>query len=105
MNIFVGSGRLVRNAVVNGTKNKAMKFTIAAGCGYNSKAKKEKVEFVPCVLFNPPEKLEAVLVQEGKGVFVEVQGRVATSKFEVKEEVKYSTQIIVDTKNLNIVRC
>ena len=103
MNIFVGSGRLVRNAVVNGTENKAMKFTIAAGSGYNSRAKKAKVEFVPCVLFNPPQQLEVFLTQEGKGVLVEIQGRVCTSKFEVKGEVKYSTQVIVDKGNFNIV--
>ena len=67
MNIFAGSGRLVRNAVVNGTETKAMRFTIAAGCGYDTRAKKERVEFVPCVLFNPPEELMLLLSQEGKG--------------------------------------
>jgi single-stranded DNA-binding protein len=104
MNIFVGSGRLTRNAVVNGTENKAMKFTIAAGCGYKDRAEKEKVEFVHCVLFNPPEDLEAFLVEEGKGVFVEIQGRVSTSRFEVDGEVKYSTQVVVGRGKLNIAK-
>ena len=96
MNVFIGSGKLVRNAVVNGTASKAMKFTIATGCN-------SKVEFVPCVLFNPPKELEILLTQKGKGILVEIQGRVSTSKFEVKGEVKYSTQVIVDKGNLNIV--
>ncbi len=99
MNVFIGSGKLVRNAVVNGTANKAMKFTIAAGCN----SKKAKVEFVPCVLFNPPKELEILLTQEGKGVLVKIQGRVSTSKFEVNGEVKYRTQVIVEKGNLNIV--
>ena len=99
MNVFIGSGKLVRNAVVNGTASKAMKFTIAAGCN----SEKTKVEFVPCVLFNPPKELEILLTQKGKGIPVEIQGRVSTSKFEVKGEVKYSTQVIVDKGNLNIV--
>ena len=103
MNIFAGSGRLVRNAVVNGTETKAMRFTIAAGCGYDTRAKKERVEFVPCVLFNPPEKLMLLLSQEGKGILAEVQGRVSTSKFEAEGETKYSTQVIVDPKKFYIV--
>ena len=43
------------------------------------------------------------LVAEGKGVFVEFEGRVHTSKFEADGETKYSTEVVVDKRSVNIV--
>jgi single-stranded DNA-binding protein len=104
MNRFIGSGRLTKNAIVNGGDRKALKFTIAAKYGYDSKEEKERVEFVPCVLFTPPnDKLGIFLAAQGKGVFVEFEGRVHTSKFEKDGETKYSTEVVVDNRTLNII--
>jgi len=103
MNTFVGSGRLTRNAVINGTDTKAMKFTIAARYGYDQEKKEDRVEFVPCVLFNPSEKLQSLLTEEGKGMRIELQGRVATSKFEADGETRFSTEVVVDKRSLKIV--
>jgi len=103
MNAFIGSGRLVRNAIVHGTEKKVLKFTIAAKYGYNRDAEKERVEFLPCVIFKPSEAMEMLLAKEGKGVFVEFQGRVATSTFEADGETKYSTEVVVNTASFNIV--
>ena len=102
MNMFIGSGNLVRNAIVNGTDNKAVKFTIAAKNRDNGK--NSRVEFIPCVLFNPPEEIEAFLKNEGKGVPVKFEGRVATSKFQVDGENRYSTEVIVDEKTFSIMK-
>lgn len=104
MNVFIGSGRLTRNAVVNGSDNKAMKFTIATKYGYDREAKQDRVEFVPCVLFNPSQAQEELLTQEGKGLFVELQGRVSTSQFEKDGEKKFSTEVIVNKGTFNIVK-
>ena len=103
MNVFIGSGRLVKDAIVHGAENKALKFTIAAKYGYDKEAQKERVEFLPCVIFNPSEALEEHLVKKGKGLFVEFQGRVATSKFESDGATKYSTEVVVSTASFNIV--
>ena len=103
MNVFNGAGRLTANAVVNGTDRKALKFSLAARYGYNSKESKELVEFVPCVMFEPSENQEKFLAEEGKGVFVEFQGRVSTSKYEVDGQTKYSTQVVVDKRSFHIV--
>lgn len=103
MNTFNGSGRLVRNAIVHGTDKKVLKFTIAAKYGYDKEAQKERVEFLPCVIFSPSEPLEEHLVKEGKGTFVEFQGRVASSKFEVNGDTKYATEVVVNTASFNIV--
>jgi len=88
MNSFIGSGRLVRDAVVNGNGK-------VAQYGYDVKAEKQRIEYVPCVMFNPGEKLTELLATQGKGMMVEFQGRVSTSKFEAKGEVQYRTEVVV----------
>ena len=104
MNTCIISGRLTRNAIVNGAERKALKFTVAAKYGYDKENEKDRVEFVPCVLFTPPnDKLGIFLAGEGKGVFVEFEGRVCTSQFEKDGETKYSTEVIVDKRTFNIV--
>ena len=103
MNTFIGSGRLVRNAVVHGTEKKALKFTLAAKYGYDREAQKDRVEFLPCVIFSPSDALTEALVNEGKGIFVEFQGRVATSKFENDGGTQYSTEVVVNTATFNII--
>ena len=102
MNLFIGSGKLTRNAIVNGTDNKAVKFTIAAKNREN--AKNSRVEFIPCVLFNPPEEIEEFLKNDGKGVPVKFEGRVANSKFQVDGQNRYKTEVIVDEKTFNIMK-
>jgi len=104
MNKFVGSGRLTRGARVRGENRKALRFTVATKYGYDTKERKERVEFVPCVLFTPPDdKLGIFLVAEGKGVFVEFEGRVHTSRYDKDGETKYCTEIVVDKRTLNII--
>jgi len=104
MNTYIGSGRLVRNAVLTGNdKTKALNFTIAAKYGYDGENEKERVAFVPCVIFNPTEKLAQLFVEQGKGMFVEFQGRIASSSFESKGTTKYVTEIVVDPRTLNLI--
>jgi len=103
MNTYIGSGRLVRNAVLAGNEKKALNFTIAAKYGYDAENEKERVAFVPCVIFNPTENLAKLLVDQGKGIFVEFQGRIASSRFESKGTTKYVTEIVVDPRTLNLI--
>jgi len=104
MNKFIGSGRLTKHAVVNGGERKALKFTIASKYGYDTKEKKDRIEFIPCVLFTPAnDQLGVFLIAEGKGVFVEFEGRVHTSHYEVDGKTQYSTEVVVDKRSLNII--
>ena len=97
MNIVTITGRLVRDAHLNGAGDKrAMKFTIAANSGYDTKTKKERTEFVPCVYFNPAEKLQDLLSTEGKGKLVELQGNVVTSSFEKNGSRIWATEVRVN---------
>ena len=103
MNTVTLSGRLTKNATVHGKHTKAVKFTIAAKYGYDKHG--ELVEFVPCVVFTPPnDKLGIFLAGQGKGVFVEFAGRVASATYKTKGETKYRTEVIVDKRSLTIVK-
>ena len=103
MNTYIGSGRLVRNGVLAGDEKKALNFTIAARYGYDAENEKERVAYVPCVIFNPSENLAKLFVEKGKGIFVEFQGRIASSSFESKGATKYVTEIVVDPRTLKLI--
>ena len=46
--------------------------------GHDDGDAKERVNQVPCVLFNPSPDLEQTLTERGEGLRVELQGRIAT---------------------------
>lgn len=99
MNIVSLTGRLVRNAHLNGSGDKrAMKFTLATPSGYDAKKKAERTEFVPCVYFNPSEKLQKFLSNDGKGKLIELQGNVITSSFEKNGTTVWETEVRVDPR-------
>lgn len=95
MNNFTGSGRLTRNAVLKG---KVLLFTIAA-----SNDLSKKVDFVPCTLFNAEEEVAKLLTEKGKGLEVELQGYVSTSKVQQNGTVKYFTRVIVNQDSLAVL--
>lgn len=104
MNIVSITGRLARNVLVNGSGDKrAMKFTVAAPSGYDVKKKAERTEFVPCVYFNPAEKLQALLSAEGKGKLVELQGNVVTSSFEKNGTTVWATEVRVNPSSFQLL--
>ena len=103
MNTCIVTGRLTRNAVLNGQDNKALQFTVAAKHGYNSEKEEEMIEYVPCVLFNPSDRLTELLTQNGKGVFVEFEGRVASSRYEKEGTMVYKTKVVVINRSFSFV--
>jgi|GEM_PF-2677697 len=104
MNHVSITGRLVRNAIINGSGEKrAMKFTIAAPSGYDAKNKNERTEFAPCVYFNPSEKLQKLMMSEGKGKLVEVQGNIMTSSYEKDGQRVWATEVRVDPRGFQFL--
>jgi len=103
MNKFVGSGTLPRNAVIIGSEKKVLRFTLATHLGHNKKTEKELWAYVPCVVFNPVEGTKRLLTENTKGVVIELEGRVNTSKFESKGVMKYSTEVVVDERSIHPV--
>ena len=78
MNICVIGGRVIRNATVKGTDRKILRFTVETRDGHEDGDIKERVNQVPCVLFNPSPELEQTLSLQGEGLKIEFQGRIAT---------------------------
>ena len=97
MNNVLITGRLARNAIINGSNTiKALKFTVAAKSGWDAKKQAERVEFVPCVYFNPAERLQQILLKDGKGKLIELQGNVITSSYEKNGTTVWSTEVRVN---------
>ena len=78
MNLCVIAGCIVRNASVKGTDRKILRFIVETRDGHDEGETKERINQVPCVLFNPSPELEKTLTSGGEGLVVELQGRVAT---------------------------
>ena len=103
MNTCNLSGKLARNAIVSGTGDKVLVFTLATKYGYNATEKKDRISYVPCVLFNPAPEIETLLSEKGKGVFIECEGRVSSSSYEADGERKFKTEVIVRNGTLSVV--
>ena len=97
MNNFNGSGRLTRNAVLKGDEKKVLLFTVAANNDFS-----KRVDFIPCTLFNVDDDIARLLTEKGKGLEVEFQGYVATSRVQQNGTVKYFTRVIVAPESLAI---
>ena len=78
MNLCVIAGRIVRQASVKGTDRKILRFTVETRDGHDEGEMKERVNQVPCVLFNPSPELEQTLTSVGEGLRVVLQGRIAS---------------------------
>ena len=78
MNLCVIAGRILHNASVKGTDRKILRFTVETRDGHDEGEVKERVNQVPCVLFNPSPELEQTLASRGEGLRLELQGRIAT---------------------------
>ncbi|MBI2124480.1 single-stranded DNA-binding protein [Candidatus Pacearchaeota archaeon] len=98
MNYFNCSGKLARNAVIKGNEKKVLLFTVAAP---NDGSK--RVDFIPCILFKPNEEVIELLASKGKGLEVEFQGYVSTSKVEQNGSVRYFTRVVVHSDSLTVL--
>jgi len=103
MNTCNLSGKLVRNAIVNGNQDRAMVFTLLTKYGYNPDTKKDRVSYVPCVVFNPGAELAQMLTERGKGIFMECEGRVSSSSYEVEGQTRFKTEVVVRNGTVEIV--
>jgi single-stranded DNA-binding protein len=104
MNISSLSGKLARSAIVNGNQDRALVFTLVAKRGFNPETQKDRIDYVPCVIFNPKPELEQQLTQNGKGVYLECEGRVSSSSYEVDGQKRYKTEVVLRTGSVTIVK-
>ena len=99
MNICVIGGRMIRNATVKGTDRKILRFTVETRDGHDDSESKERLNTVPCVLFNPTPELEQTLTSQGEGLKVELQGRL-TSWGESNGNGKNGAEVVVFNRSL-----
>ena len=101
MNKFEGIGTLPRDGVLNGTEKKVLRFTLATVIGRSKKTNKDRLAFVPCVVFNPAEVIVNMLAENTKGKLISLEGLVNTSKFKGKDgQTKYSTEVVVNQPSI-----
>ena len=78
MNLCIIAGHIINRPSLKGTDRKILRFTVETRDGHDDGDAKERVNQVPCVLFNPSAELERILSEEGEGLEIELQGRIAT---------------------------
>ena len=104
MNICAIAGHLARNAVLKGTEKKVLLFTLAAKAGWDDNEQKDRVSYVPVVVFNPSEDLVQSLVNNGKGTYVELEGRVTSSSYEANGERKFTTEVVAFNRSITLLK-
>jgi len=102
MNVCILSGRIWKNPTVKGTEPKTLSFLLETKTGLNGADKKERTNFVPCVLFNPDPELEGLLTSQGEGLLVELEGRLSGSAPDASGGRRFNTEVIVRNKSLTI---
>lgn len=103
MNVCNLSGQLSRNATFNDA-DRTLAFTLATRFGFDAETGKERVAFVPCVMCRPPRELVEQLTDKGKGLTVELEGRVANSRYEIDGQPHHRTEVIVRHGTFAIVK-
>lgn len=101
MNLCVLAGRILRDATVKGTERKILRFTVETRDGHDEGETKERLNQVPCVLFGPSPELEQVLIGDGEGRQVELQGRVASWG---GENGKSNVEVVVFNRSLTFAK-
>lgn len=99
MNVAIISGTLVAHAIAKGTETRVLLFTVQTRNGTGA----DNVSFAPCALFNPPAELEQRLVTQGKGLRVELQGRVHCSCYQAGNQPRFNTEVIVFSKSFVVL--
>ena len=103
MNVCILSGKILTNATARGTEPKMLSFTLETKYGCNEKEKKDRVAFVPCVLFNPEPEVETLLTTRGEGLFVELEGRLSGASPDANGGRKFNTEVIVKNGTFTVL--
>ena len=104
MNICAIAGHLARTAVLKGAEKKVLLFTLAAKSGWDDSEQKDRVSYVPVVVFNPSDDLVHSLVNNGKGIYVELEGRVVSTSYESKGERKFTTEVVAFNRSITLLK-
>jgi len=90
--------------VLKGAEKKVLLFTLVATCGWDDTEQKDRVSYVPVVVFNPSEDLVQTLVNRGEGTYIELEGRVVSSSYESKGERKFTTEVVAFNRSITLLK-
>ncbi|MCG3148185.1 MAG: hypothetical protein PCFJNLEI_01628 [Verrucomicrobiae bacterium] len=97
MNVCIISGHLASRAVVRGKDKNILVFTVVTK--QQNGETEPTVSHVPCVVFNPSAELAELFTTQGKGLAIELQGRV-NARLKLDEEPRASAEVVVYTKTI-----
>jgi hypothetical protein len=103
MNVCILSGRIIKNGTAKGSEPKALSFTLETRYGHNESEGKERITFVPCVLFNPAPEVEALLTTRGEGLLVELEGRISGPNPDTNGNRKFNPEVVVKNRTLTVL--
>ena len=90
--------------MLKGAEKKVLLFTLVATCGWDDTEQKDRVSYVPVVVFNPSEDLVQTLVNRGEGTYIELEGRVVSSSYESKGERKFTTEVVAFNRSITLLK-
>lgn len=94
MNVWTGTGRLTKDAVIRAAQETTVaRFTLAVNRKYKKDG--ENADFISCVAFG--KTAEFIEKYTKKGMKVEIVGRIQTGSYEKDGAKVYTTDIIVET--------
>lgn len=94
MNVWTGTGRLTKDAVIRTAQETTVaRFTLAVNRKYKKDG--ENADFISCVAFG--KTAEFIEKYTKKGMKVEIVGRIQTGSYEKDGAKVYTTDIIVET--------
>ena len=109
MNSFSCSGKVIKVAeplCFNEGRTVALRFTVVAVNGQTDSKGKPRVDFVPCVLFNPEDGLQEMFAGDKTGFVVEFSGKVSSTNLPNPTSGKKSfrTEVIVYKNSLHLLK-
>ena len=103
MNVVILSGQIAANGTVRGQRARVLAFVVNVKHPANGEDD-ETITPIPVVIFNPAESVAKMITTEGKGLFVEFQGRINISRYEHDDRPRSSLEIIGYNKTLLLFR-
>lgn len=102
MNRFIGSGMLTHPGRVFGTTKKVLRFTLNTFVCRTKKDEQPVWWSVPCVVFSPSDGLVQIIIENFQWKHINLEGKLNTSTFTSHGIIKFSTDVIVEERNIEI---
>lgn len=107
MNSFSCSGKVIKVTeplLLNEGKTVALRFTVVAVNGQLDLSGKPRVDFIPCIIFNPDDEVQEIFSRDKLGFIVEFSGKIATTNLTSNGKKSFRTEAVVYPKSLHMLK-